>query len=1622
MEEDKSKDTERTEPVEQVTREEEPKPVKDKASRNLGLAFKIVGAVVAFILLLPFLLYIPGIQTWVTEFAVEKVEEATGFDINIGNLYLNFPLELSVHDFEVIDDKGDTMVVGEKALVDVRILPLAMGDVIVRDIELKNSKYFLTSEDSSMKMNVGVKHVVFKGTKVELLTSCIKVKDATLSGADVSLIMDQRYAVEKQDTASSSADWLIDLNKLKAKDIRFRMEMMPTIDSLDVELPNAEINSASINLATSVVTVGGVSIDSLVAAYFYPSADSANAYLAQCRPDTVPASVSGEDWFISADSLRVRNTSAVYAMDSAVAADGLDMNYIQVGNVNIFIDNFRNKGANISVPIRDITAEERSGIGIKSASGVFEMNDTAMLVQSFDLKTLMSELKVDAELDSRIFSGRSESKAYMDLQSSVSLEEVGKMFPLLRPQLQAISRTHNAEINVHVDGDGSKLDVKKMEIEVPRIIDLRAEGDVRNLSTPKKTGGKIKLYGKLTGGALIANAVKLDESLRVPIVELKGFAEYRNNQLDADLDAFVDSAKVVLSADWNMLGEDYGGSLLMSGFDVRSFMPRGPVGIVDGDVLINGDGYDIYTMTAGATAKINSIELAGKVYNDIVLDCAIEDGQFELAAVSPNELASLDMTIRGTIAKSAYSASFDGSVNRLDLKRLGFFDDAFNGNVTLAGDFSADLENKVYSGNVAISDLDLIMGKNSVSSDAMTLDLMSDSVKTDISLKNNDFTVAFYSPSGLDAWIDSLSVLGAKAMTALGQQKVEVRNISKSMPQFKMSLDVGIDNVVCQYLAGSGIEFGKISAKAGNADDIYFDADVYDLKSGSVEIDSLCFAGSTSGDSLNYKLHVGNRLKNAQLFKTADLNGSLFGNTLTTYLSQTDKAGAKGFDLGARLSLADSVARMELFPLNPIIAFKNWTLNGDNFIEYDFTDRSVGAKLLASTGDGSLINIYTDNLENAKDGINIDLAGIQLREWLTLSPFAPPIDGVLASNMKLHYNDKYVWGNGKIFVDEFNYGRKRVGDIGFDARLAYVGSSQKVFAYAGMDIDGRSVAVAKGSVGDSLQAKFYNMDIKVDRLPLGTANAFLPKSFGHLSGYLNSSMKFKGTMDNPDIDGYVNFDSTKVALSSYGAKFSVDTTKIPFDGGTVSFNKFDLYGANGRPITVDGKFRVFPFDNMYSNLTIKGHNVQIIDAKKTSSSEVFGKGFADINTRVKGYMNQLDVFANLSILSGSDVTYVMQSSIAAVTESASNDVVEFVEFKDLGKTVNADTVSNKPFAMKINAILNLQPNAKFAVYLSPDGKDRVNINGEGTLNYSQSYQGDARMTGRYEISDGYVRYNIPMLGEKKFDFVDGGSAVWTGDLLNPTLNVKAIDKVKANVTTNDNSRMVPFEVSLNVGNTLSKLDITFDLATTADMTIANELSGMTKEQRSTQAMNLLLYGSYSGGSTKTASNLSGENMAFSFLESSLNKWAANNISGVQLSFGIDQYDKTTEHGTSTTTSYSYQVSKSLWSDRFTISVGGSYSTDASAQDNLSQNLFNDVSFEYKLNKSGSAVFKLFRKTEYESILEGEITEMGGGFVWKRKISSFRDIFRVFKKEKQPKILNDRTRVLPDAATNKKETR
>ena len=232
-----------------------------------------------------------------------------------------------------------------------------------------------------------------------------------------------------------------------------------------------------------------------------------------------------------------------------------------------------------------------------------------------------------------------------------------------------------------------------------------------------------------------------------------------------------------------------------------------------------------------------------------------------------------------------------------------------------------------------------------------------------------------------------------------------------------------------------------------------------------------------------------------------------------------------------------------------------------------------------------------------------------------------------------------------------------------------------------------------------------------------------------------------------------------------------------------------------------------------------------------------------------------------------------------------------------------------------------------------------------------------------------------------------------------------------------NSRVVNFDVLLDVTGTLNEMNVAFDLSCNDDLTIANEIKSMTAEQRANQAMNLLLYGAYRSGGTQTITSGSmGTNTLYSFLQSQLNSWAASAIKGVDISFGINQYDKTVQGSNTTAMNYSYRVSKSLFDDRFKIVVGGNYSTDPDADENFAQNLIADISFEYMLNKAGTMYVRIFRHTGYESILEGEITQTGVGFVYRKKIQRIADIFGFMRRHHEESAPQASGSQLPDPAS------
>jgi hypothetical protein len=534
-----------------------------------------------------------------------------------------------------------------------------------------------------------------------------------------------------------------------------------------------------------------------------------------------------------------------------------------------------------------------------------------------------------------------------------------------------------------------------------------------------------------------------------------------------------------------------------------------------------------------------------------------------------------------------------------------------------------------------------------------------------------------------------------------------------------------------------------------------------------------------------------------------------------------------------------------------------------------------------------------------------------------------------------------------------------------------------------------------GALNDSTRTSPLNLDFSMIRFPLSTVNPFIP-GVAKLSGMLNGRMDISGDSNKPILNGYLDFDSARVSVDMLGSTLAFSEEQIPVTNNIVNINDFKITACNENPLTINGKVDITELSSPQISLMVKATNMQLVNSSRApKGADIYGKAFMSLNADVNGNLSRLYVNATADILPGTNVTYVMTETTSAALQTRSNtDMVKFVNFSDTTAVEKADTIGTpETMQMYINAVLNVQSGSTVNVDLSSDGKNRIQLKSQGSLNYTSTPTSSDRLTGRLAINSGFARYTVQVMGEKLFNFNEGSYVAFTGDMMNPQLNISATDQVRANVTQEgQNSRLIYFDVGLNVTGTLNNMDVAFDLSTDDDATVANELASMSKDQRASAAMNLLITNIYNGTETKADANLGG-NALYSFLTSQLNSWAASTIRGVDLSFGINQYDLTDNGSTSQATSYSYQVSKSLFNDRFKIVVGGNYTDGTNSEENVAESLVSDVSIEYSLNKNGTMLVKIFRHTGYESILEGEITQTGVGFEYRRKIRRIGDMFR-----------------------------
>lgn len=1585
--------------LEQEAIQEPPQKVKKHLikPRWLRILLKFLCALIIFILCVPILLYIPPVQTLVKNIACSVVKKSTGMNISVDSFRLKFPLDVDLKDVLVIEATGDTMVRASEAIADVKLLPLLRLDVKLNRLQLLDGYYRMVSPDSSMILSVKAGYLdVDDKSSANLASSQILLNRAKLRDGNLQLYMNVwKKDTLNTDTATSSTPFYIKAENLDLENFTFGMSMLPTIDTLALKAHNISLKHGVVDLGKNLVTWQNATVSDGNATYVTPTPEYIATHPA---PPSQPS--SGPPMQIAGDSISLSGFNVLYAVKDATPQPGFDASYIQVNDVAIGMRNFYNESATVRLPITRLEATERSGLQIVQGSGLVAVDSIGLTFRNLDVKTLWSRIAANADIPFALMQLEPTAALNVNAEGAVGLPDVDAFMPSLKQYTSLLPARNPLTFNLKADGTLQRVEIERLDAAIEEILNLSAHGYAANALDMKRLQAYLNFNGRLSNPKLADRLLGMKD-ISVPAFTLKGYATADKQNYSTNFSLLTSAGNLVADASAGLNSENYNINADIRKFNVAGVMPSIGIGTVSAKVSATGAGFNPLSGNAHTHAKLDvaEIEYNHRTLRDIFADIVLSaDGNFNIVANSANPGLDLDINGNGMIKKDDYIFDIEARLRDINLQTLGL-DTAMNcgsGNIRLTGEASP--ARWIYNAQLNATQLDWNLPDMYIHlPQGVTARLDAGADSTFLCVNSLMTDVDFSSPVNLKYIVDDFTRAGNEVMRQIASRSIDVDTLGGMLPRFHLDLTASGRGLLGQLMP-EGMALDTIYGSLRNDSLLNGKFNAFNFRSSSIDLDTITLTLKERGDLLDYRLHVGNRPGTFDDFARVNLNGYLGVNRVSAYLNQNDLAGKTGYRLGVTAALVDSLLSVHFTPLKSTIAYMPWRFNEDNFVEYNIYNRHIDANLEASSRESSIL-LRTEMLDDSRKELHAKIDNLHIEDFLGISMFAPPITGTVNTDLNLFYDEarKRMQGTGTLGVNDLTYNKRTVGSFDMDLNAGYAldGTTD---VNAAMRINGDpALALYAKLRADSVGLQPDSVGLELTQFPVKIANPFL-NNMVVLGGRLNGRMRMDGTLIKPILNGGIAFDSVTAYVPMAGSTLRFDKDSVAVTDNIVKFNKFSIYGANANPLTIDGEVNAKSFSDIWLDLKLAANNFQPIGNTYKAKSDIYGKLFLDLNATVKGPMKLLDIKANANILGTTDITYNLGMAAAEYSVGNTEDVVKFVNFNDTTSVAQADSIV-PAMNMRINANLAITPGAKATVLIdmgTAAGNGRVEVQPTANLVYSQNFMGDMKLNGTVTTGKGFVRYSIPVIGEKMFDFEPESSITWNGPLMNPALNIIANDEMKANVTQDGSSRLANFIVSLHVGNTLSAPSVAFDLSTNDDLSLQNELQSMSADQRQTQAMNLLLTGQYSGMNTKGTSNLNG-NMLYGFLESQLNSWAAKTIKGVDLSFGIDQYDQSRDGQTSTETSYSYQVSKSLFNNRFKIQVGGNYSTDASADENLSQNLVSDVSLEYiiKQTQTTDMSARVFRHTGYESILEGEITEMGAGFLFKRKID---DLFRIIRKK------------------------
>ena len=1531
-------------------------------------------------LLVIILLYLPPVQRFAVNKASEIASEATGLDITVGRLDLRFPLDLVVADVHAIQPESkDTLLALDRLKVELRFWKLFRKEIEIEEVSIRGAIVDTRDFLDGMALKGYLGELFLESHGVIFSPETARIDDFFVKNTDLSVTLNS--TAKEDTTASDTLYWKIILDKIALENVNFELKMPEDSLFLRTRLPEATLKDGLVDLYQS--------------SYFVKSFALKEASLAYDMGLEVSQ--------LPEDSLKT----------------GFHPSHLSFENVDFQIDSVYYCGRDIRASIARFDWKERSGLELVSTEGRILADNRVIRIPSLKLKTTDSFFDLQTEIDWDVLEMERFGTLSARLMAEIGKGDVVKMAGRMDPEFVKSYPTEPLRIRAGAEGDLDRLHLRTFSAELPGAFSLNAEGNLLHLSDSLRRGGEMELKAKSKNMRFLK--LLTDGSVDIPDgTTLEGIFTMAGERMGTDLLlkqpqaqalTLVDSTRLTVHNDTLSLADDfkmdraarlyaqydlsrdaYLADLVVNNLDMHQFLPKDSLFDVSLNLHADGEGLDFFAREThfnikGAVDKFHytTYRLAG--YD---LSATLENHQLDVALTARNSAMEINAHLDGKLKPNDVAARLQMQVPKLDWQSLKITEAPMRSSHELEMSFVSDLLKK-YEINVSLTRSTIQGPKKTYRTKDLFAGFSTSADSTRAYMRAGDLDMNFEGKGYVETLMSQVDAFTTRMNEQWTSKTVVQEELKTLLPTVCLKVTSGNDNPVYNLLDMNGMRYRKLFMDFDTSPEegINGEAYLYDVGTDSLTLDTVSLDLKHSDVGLDFLTEViSNATPHQEAFEV-NLDGHVGNGKAQLLLQYLNARKEKGIYLGVNAALGRRGIRMRLFPEEPILVYHPFKLNERNYIYLADRGRIFGnVRLMDEQGTG--LSFYTNREDTIADQeMTLELTRINLKQFRKVLPYLPDMDGWLGGSA--HYVDSQgqMMLSADVHVDDFVYDGSPLGN--WEASGVYLPGEDNDHHVDGYVVhDNQEIVYLNGIYrSDARGNEEMTGDLELSRFPLTVINPFIPDRMVEFIGRVDGTLSMEGNPMRPKLNGGLKLDSVNMVMPDISIGFRFDDKQVMMADSRMVFDKFNIYTKGDTPFAINGSVDFSDMEKMMVDLRMKTTDYELMNAPKNRKATLYGKIYVDVDATLKGPVDELKMRGNMNVLGKTDFTYVLKDSPLMVDDRLGS-MVTFVNFNDT-VTVEKEEKQVALTGMDIAMTVHIAQAVQAHVDLTADGSNYMEVEGGGDLAFQYTPQGDMLLNGRYSLMSGELKYEIPIIPLKTFNIREGSYLNWTGNMMNPEMNIKATERIRANVgSKGEASRMVGFDVGISLTQRLENLGLAFTLEAPEDASVQEELNAMSEEERGKLAVTMLVTGMYMAEGNSTG----GFNV-----NNALNSFLQNQISNVvgqtlDVSLGMESVDDL-DGGKST--DYNFQFAKRFWNNRFRIVIGGTVSTGNSAQKD--ETFIDNVAIEYRLDDSGTRYVKFFHDKNYESVLEGEIVETGLGVVLRKKVTKLGELF-IFKKKKE----------------------